>query len=121
MQGNFKTGLIVGTILVAAASFWLSTRDNLSIKSRFLRTHNTKPSAQPEICYQQPAETKAEKIPLTIAENKIRIHIVEKGQTLSSIANMYYGHPADYRKILEANKIKDANKITPGMNLIIPN
>lgn len=51
-----------------------------------------------------------------------RSHVVRPGETLSSIAQQYYGSANDWRKILTANEktIKDANKIAPGTKLIIP-
>ena len=51
-----------------------------------------------------------------------RSHVVRSGETLSSIAQQYYGSANDWRKILTANEktIKDANKIAPGTKLIIP-
>lgn len=51
-----------------------------------------------------------------------RFHIVRQGETLSAIAQQYYGSSNDWRKILTANEktIKDANKIAPGTKLIIP-
>ncbi len=51
-----------------------------------------------------------------------RFHIVRQGETLSSIAQQYYGSANDWRKILTANEktIKDANKIALGTKLIIP-
>jgi len=51
-----------------------------------------------------------------------RFHVVRTGETLSSIAQQYYGSANDWRKILAANEktIKDANKIAPGTKLIIP-
>ena len=51
-----------------------------------------------------------------------RSHVVRQGETLSGIAQQYYGSSNDWRKILAANEktIKDANKITPGTKLIIP-
>ena len=59
---------------------------------------------------------KAEKIKTT------RFHIVRKEETLSAIAQQYYGTPAKWQKILDANKnvIKDPNKLQPGTKLIIP-
>ncbi len=51
-----------------------------------------------------------------------RFHTVRPGETLSSIAQQYYGAANEWRKILTANEktLKDANKITPGTQLIIP-
>ena len=51
-----------------------------------------------------------------------RFHIVRKDETLSAISQQYYGSPNQWRKVVEANKdtIKDANKISPGVKLIIP-
>jgi nucleoid-associated protein YgaU len=58
----------------------------------------------------------------TAPATTIRFHVVRQGETLSSIAQQYYGSPNDWRKILMANEktIKDANKIAPGTRLIIP-
>ncbi len=51
-----------------------------------------------------------------------RFHIVRKGETLSSIAQQYYGAAGKWRKILTANAktVKNPNKIAPGTKLIIP-
>jgi len=52
-----------------------------------------------------------------------RFHIVREGETLSKISNLYYGSAGKWQKILDSNRntITDANKIKPGMKLIIPN
>lgn len=49
-------------------------------------------------------------------------HVVQKGDTLSKIADQYYGDAALYPKIFEANRdiLKDPNKIKPGQKLRIP-
>jgi nucleoid-associated protein YgaU len=49
-------------------------------------------------------------------------HVVEKGDTLSKIADQYYGDKMLYNKIFEANRtiLKDPNKIKPGQKLLIP-
>lgn len=51
-----------------------------------------------------------------------KFHIVRKDQTLSAISQEYYGSVNKWKKILDANRdiIKDANKLQPGMKLIIP-
>jgi nucleoid-associated protein YgaU len=49
-------------------------------------------------------------------------HVVQSGDTLSKIAQQYYGDPALYDKIFQANRdvLKDPNKIFPGQKLKIP-
>jgi nucleoid-associated protein YgaU len=49
-------------------------------------------------------------------------HVVVKGDTLSKIAQKYYGDGSLYRKIFEANHdvIKDPNLIQVGWKLRIP-
>ena len=51
-----------------------------------------------------------------------RFHIVRPGETLSGIAQQYYDSKESWRKILTANEktLKDANKLAPGMKLVIP-
>ncbi len=47
---------------------------------------------------------------------------VKKGDSLSKIAEQYYGDPMLYPRIFEANRdiLKDPNKIKPGQKLRIP-
>lgn len=49
-------------------------------------------------------------------------HVVQAGDTLSKIADQYYGDATLYPKIFEANRdvLKDPNKIKPGQKLRIP-
>ncbi len=51
-----------------------------------------------------------------------KFHIVREGETLSKISSLYYGSAGKWQKILDSNRntIADANKIKPGMKLIIP-
>ena len=51
-----------------------------------------------------------------------QFHEVQKGETLSKIAEKYYGDPGLYKDIFEANRniLKDPNKIFPGQKLRIP-
>ena len=51
-----------------------------------------------------------------------KFHIVREGETLSKISSLYYGSAGKWQKILDSNRntITDANKIKPGMKLIIP-
>ena len=49
-------------------------------------------------------------------------HVVQSGETLSKIAQQYYGDAALYDKIFQANRdvLKDPNRIFPGQKLKIP-
>jgi nucleoid-associated protein YgaU len=49
-------------------------------------------------------------------------YVVQAGDSLSKIAQKYYGDAALYTKIFEANRdqLKDPNKISPGQKLRIP-
>lgn len=51
-----------------------------------------------------------------------RIHVVERGDTLSAISKQYYGKASDYMRIFNANKdlLTDPDKIKPGQRLRIP-
>ena len=49
-------------------------------------------------------------------------YVVKKGDSLSKIAEEYYGDKMLYPRIFEANKdqLTDSNKIKPGQKLRIP-
>ncbi len=51
-----------------------------------------------------------------------RTHTVKKGETLSHIAQEYYGKASEYNRIFEANhdQLNDPDKIREGMKLQIP-
>lgn len=51
-----------------------------------------------------------------------KVHVVEKGDTLSAIAKKYYGKASLYTKIFEANRdvLTDPDRIKPGQKLRIP-
>ena len=51
------------------------------------------------------------------------LYIIQKGDTLWKIAEIYYKDGSRYTEIVAANKevIKDADKIYPGQTIVIPN
>lgn len=68
---------------------------------------------------ERPAPREREEAP---ASTQARTHTVGKGQTLTSIAEEYYGDGTQWRRIYEANrsKIPDPNRIKVGTTLTIP-
>jgi nucleoid-associated protein YgaU len=49
-----------------------------------------------------------------------RIHVVRKGDTLSGLAQKYYGDGSKWEKILEANRSVSYTNLRPGQKLTIP-
>ena len=51
-----------------------------------------------------------------------RTHTVQKGETLSHLAQKYFGKASEYNRIFEANRdqLKDPDKVREGMTLKIP-
>jgi nucleoid-associated protein YgaU len=74
------------------------------------------PAPRPSETPNAPREENREEITTT------RFHIVQSGETLSGIAQQYYGSASQWRTILEANQetIKNPDRISPGTKLIIP-
>ncbi len=66
-------------------------------------------------------ETKG-KAPDSAAWDATQWHVVVKGDTLSKIAEKYYGDPSLFTQIFEANKdtLTDPNLIRIGQKLRIP-
>lgn len=56
------------------------------------------------------------------ADAVARTHVVQKGDSLSSIAGKYLGSQSRFHEIFEANRdqLKDANDLRVGMQLVIP-
>lgn len=54
------------------------------------------------------------------AQTKQRTYVVKKGDTLQEISQQFYGTTKNWRKIADANKLKDPNKLTVGTKLVIP-
>ena len=129
MQKDLKIGLALGLAIAAAAILWLSTRPSLTTKARMLERHSI--TQTPYVSPQQnntsatATETTAPKPEPKIINpvtKTTKFHIVRKGDTLSKISSIHYGTPNDWQKILNANRniIKNANKLTLGTKLTIP-
>ena len=101
MQKDLKTGMVIGLGLAAVVAVWLSTQPGLSTKARMLHYERTDTNN---------------------TQQEASFHTVGEGETLSDISLKYYGSENKWQKILDANRsrIKDANKLTPGTKIIIP-
>ena len=57
-----------------------------------------------------------------VVEDGTQYYLIKSGDTLSAIAQQFYGDAGKYPKIFEANRevIKDANLIFPGQKIRIP-
>ena len=146
MQKDFKIGLAIGVTLAAGAVLWLATLPNLSARARALEAAsnaNLSPKTPPYVSPPVSSPQSTDGTPASSIENRVssienpdtndqmqtanaqqpRIHIVQKGDTLSSISAKYYGSAKQWRKIVAANKsnLPDPNHLVPGSKLIIPN
>lgn len=54
------------------------------------------------------------------APRRKRTHVVQQGESLSSISRKYYGTPDYYGKIAESNNLKSRDRIRVGQLLILP-
>jgi len=135
MHRDFKIGLISGMVVVIAATIYLATRPALSFKRLHPRSSPpTQAPAAPDSIYtplsaesqESPPEEpgtrdwttyeQTEKIPTQ------KFHIVRKTETLSDVARQYYGSPAKWQKIYNANRnvVSNPNALRPGTKLILP-
>jgi len=151
MRKDVRIGMFVGLLLVAATAVYLALRPGSGLEDRVIRAGPRPVNAQPEAVEgtkttapaDDPAARQVRKLlqeaerpsparpsaqqpppagpaPAETAQG-VRIHTVADGQTLSHIAQMYYGSSAQWPKILRANpNISDPDRVHPGMRLLIP-
>jgi len=127
-------------VVVIAATIYLATRPDLSFKR--LRPRSVPPSRQSPS--QPPAATDSIYTPLSAESQESppedhgtrdwtayeqtekiqtqKFHIVRKTETLSDVARQYYGSPAKWQKIYNANRnvVTNPNALRPGTKLILP-
>ena len=127
MQKDLKTGLGLGLLLAAVAAVWISTRPGLGPESRLLKIRQTE---TPRKSFVEVAAHRSEPVKIIGDSQQTsgtssagrRIHTVSTGETLYEISRKYYGSTGKWGKIIKANPdiIKDANKLRPGLRLVIP-
>ncbi len=139
MQKDFKIGLMVGVLLVIGATVWLCTLPRFGTQARVLREQQEakaperpvqpaprsiikpdvalQPSRQEEkpVINQEPVKPVVETV-------TARVHIVQRGDTLSGISEKYYGSAGKWQKIFAANRmvLENPDKLVPGTRLVIP-
>jgi nucleoid-associated protein YgaU len=52
--------------------------------------------------------------------DRTQVHILQQGETLSSVAGIHYDRPSDWRLIALKNTIEDPRRIDPGAFLTVP-
>jgi nucleoid-associated protein YgaU len=80
------------------------------------------PPQKPKADFSNVQSSHSSTAPAPAAAPAEKIHVVEKGESLSKIAQKYYGKASLWTKIHEANKdqIKNPDLIKPGQKLRIP-
>jgi len=78
---------------------------------------NAPASVAPEVPIRASSPTTREG---AVAPDQVRTHVVQSGETFSSIAAAAYGSAAYYSHIMRANPTIDPRKIRPGMTINLP-
>ena len=121
MSKDLKIGMIIGVVLLIAATLMISFLSEGSLMYR-LKDKFKKETAAP-----LPGDDKNENktpppLPAdTPPEDGGKIHIVANGETINKIAEKYYDNPDMINKIVDENPhIPDNYELKAGMRLIIP-
>lgn len=133
MPRDYRMGMGLGLVVVVTATLWLCIRESLSTQQQMLRISSS--GAQVTPAPQTPADPVSPRrdvapslpsmptsdAPPPAAETR-RYHVVQPGETLSAIAERYYGSSASWSKIVAANRqvLPDENTLRPDMRLLIP-
>jgi nucleoid-associated protein YgaU len=67
-------------------------------------------------------EVQADALKAPAASGQVEYYVIESGDTLSAIAQQFYGNGSEWPRIFEANRevIKNADLIYPGQKIRIP-
>jgi len=142
MPKDWKIGLVTGFILASLGAIWFSTNPQSNYKTASLDENreavflNEAVKAEKKVSVSNElSETLTGAAPLRLVaseevkiavkpeplpEKADKLYTVEKGDSLSLIAEKVYSDKAMWHKIRDANKIKNVNALRPGMELIIP-
>jgi len=121
MRKDLKIGMIIGVVLLIAATLMISFLSKGSLRSR-LKEKYKKDTSAPSVNKNKIDETTPKAPPAKDhPQDDGKTHIVTEGQTINEIANKYYGNPLMINKIVDENpQIPDNYELKPGMKLKIP-
>ena len=137
MPKDWKIGLVTGFILASFGAVWFCTnlqQDNKTASngnpSEAVSFDNTPKPKKSFSASNELSQTFTEQAPLKLSSSEerpiisepksVRLYTVEKGDTLSVIAEKVYGDKNMWHKIRDANKIQNVNVLRPGTELIVP-
>jgi nucleoid-associated protein YgaU len=130
MRKDVKTGLFIGIgfVFVGWVLFALYSDSLQERRQKQLAGEPAVPTAALQPASPQPSQTPLQPAGQVVKPTQpapaasVQIHVVEAGQTLSSISALYYGSGEQWPKILEANKdtLQSPAQLRPGMRLKIP-
>jgi LysM repeat protein len=126
MSKDLKIGMIIGAVLLIAATLVISFLSGDSLELRLTNKHKnelgpnslTYPVANGDENSGNAVTPPSSEKPPEIAE---KIHVVQPGETINDIAEKYYGNRKMIIRIIDANpQIPDNYELKPGMKLEIP-
>ncbi len=137
MRKDFKTGLLIGSVLCLVGLVWFCLEQRISSFSPGTTPGGAIEKTEPDATVYEPlpATSPTNEPSLlqpsssqTVSNDKTDIrkpvvHTVKSGQTLSDISKIYYGTTQKWRKIYRANKKKfpkGPDAIKTGIELVIP-
>ncbi len=143
MPKDWKIGLVAGFILASLGAIWFCTNPQPNNKTASLGDNGEAVSyndtAKPEKrfsasnefsqTFTEPAPLKltpSERVKITVEpkplppQKPVRLYTIEKGDSLSLIAEKVYNDKNMWHRIRDANRIENVNNLQPGTQLIIP-
>lgn len=122
MSKDLKIGMIIGVVLLIAATLVISFLSEGSLRDRLKGKYNKETSATiPDDSNKEQPGTPQKNTDDKTPENTETIHVVTAGQTIYEIAEKYYGNRNMIIKIVDENPhIPDNYELKAGMKLKIP-
>lgn len=108
-SGNQKRDLFKCVVESVKQDFTLFSPEGIPLRATLtvtLREYKSLDEQFPQINHNSP--------------DKTRVHVLERGDTLSSVAAKHYLRPGEWRRVAEGNNIQDPRRLTAGTFLSLP-